>query len=272
MSSPTLPHRLWAEFIGTFWLVFGGCGSAVLAAQFDGGDGNPARPRLPRRVVLAFGLTVVTMAYALGHISGGHFNPAVTLGLLAAKRFRVSRGAAVHHRAGHRRHRRRRCPVLRRRACRAATASTTAEAGAFAANGFDELSPGGYNLSTSLVIELVLTFDLPVRHPRRHRPQGPRLQRPDGHRPGPRADPPHRSPSPTPRSTRPAPWASPGSLAPSRCRRSGCSSSPRWPAPPLRASATPSSPATPSSTEAARDHPIERVLNGAPARAGALVL
>ncbi|VTR34946.1 Bacterial nodulin-like intrinsic protein [Serratia fonticola] len=76
-----MSKRLFAEFFGTFWLVFGGCGSAVLAAAF---------PQLGigfAGVALAFGLTVVTMAYAVGHISGGHFNPAVTMGLFAGGRF-----------------------------------------------------------------------------------------------------------------------------------------------------------------------------------------
>lgn len=81
-----MQSKKWAaEFIGTFWLVLGGCGSAVLAAKF-GGDGNPLGIGL-LGVSLAFGLTVLTGAYALGHISGGHFNPAVSLGLWAGGRF-----------------------------------------------------------------------------------------------------------------------------------------------------------------------------------------
>lgn len=146
--------RLGAEFIGTFWLVLGGCGSAVLAANF-GGDGNPLGIGL-LGVSLAFGLTVLTGAYALGHISGGHFNPAVSFGLWAGGRFPVK--DLVPYIAAQ---------VLG--AIFAAwilfqIASGTAgfaidnnAAGAFATNGFNEFSPGGYSIAAAFLCEVVLT-------------------------------------------------------------------------------------------------------------------
>ncbi|WP_408588912.1 aquaporin Z [Novosphingobium sp.] len=138
--------RQWlAEFVGTFWLVFGGCGSAVLAAAYpELGIGFAG-------VSLAFGLTVLTMAYAVGGISGGHFNPAVSLGLAVANRFAwkdlipywVAQvlGAIVAAAALY------------------AIASGKAgfAAGGFASNGYGALSPGGYSLQAALIIEVVLT-------------------------------------------------------------------------------------------------------------------
>lgn len=142
-----LKHRMLAESFGTFWLVFGGCGSAVLAAGFPKvGIGLLG-------VSLAFGLTVLTMAYAIGHISGCHLNPAVSVGLVVAKRFParelpayvaaqlvggVAAGGVLY--------------VI------ASGAPAFSLSDGFAANGYGEHSPGGYSLVAALVTELVLTF------------------------------------------------------------------------------------------------------------------
>jgi len=141
-----LSRRLGAEFFGTFWLVFGGCGSALLAAAF------PALGIGFLGVSLAFGLTVLTMAYAVGHISGGHFNPAVTVGLFAAGRFR---GADV-------------IPYIVIQVIGAIAAAAVLyviasgkagwTVGGFAADGYGELSPGKYSLGACFVTELVMTF------------------------------------------------------------------------------------------------------------------
>jgi aquaporin Z len=142
-----------AEFLGTFVLVFGGAGSAVLAANFPAGDAaNPLGIGLVG-VSLAFGLTVVAMAYAVGHVSGGHFNPAITLGLAAGRRFPwkdtpgyiATQVVAAIAAAG----------VLFVVASGAAGFSAS-ESG-FATNGYGDRSPGGYSLLAALVIEVVLT-------------------------------------------------------------------------------------------------------------------
>ncbi|TKT75452.1 aquaporin Z [Aquamicrobium sp. LC103] len=142
-----MSKRLVAEFLGTFWLVFGGCGAAVIAAAFpDVGIGLLG-------VAFAFGLTVLTMAYAVGGISGGHFNPAVSIGLAAAGRFPAKDLL----------------PYIAAQLVGAVIASTAlyviasgkadfSLAGGFAANGYGEHSPGGYSLTSALVIEVLLTF------------------------------------------------------------------------------------------------------------------
>jgi aquaporin Z len=141
-----LGKKVAAEFIGTFWLVFGGCGSAVLAAAFPSvGIGLLG-------VSFAFGLTVLTMAYAIGHISGCHLNPAVSIGLMVGKRFPgsdllayiVAQVAGAIVGAG----------VL----YVIASGKPGFELGGFASNGFAEHSPGGYSMVACLVAEVVLTF------------------------------------------------------------------------------------------------------------------
>lgn len=143
----TLTKKLGAEFIGTFWLVLGGCGSAVLAAGFpDVGIGLLG-------VSLAFGLTVLTMAYAIGHISGCHLNPAVSIGLWTGGRFSTAElgpyiaaqvaggvaGAAILF------------------VIASGQVGFDATAG-FASNGYGQHSPGGYSMTAALVTEIVMTF------------------------------------------------------------------------------------------------------------------
>jgi aquaporin Z len=143
----SLGKRCGAEFFGTFWLVFGGCGSAVLAAAF---------PQLGigfAGVALAFGLTLLTMAYAIGHISGCHINPAVSVGLWTGGRFPLSDLL----------------PYVVAQVLGAVAASATLYviasgkagfdlSGGFASNGYADHSPGGYSLGACLVAEIVLTF------------------------------------------------------------------------------------------------------------------
>lgn len=143
----SLSKRATAEFIGTFWLVFGGCGSAVLAAAVPNvGIGYLG-------VALAFGLTVLTMVFAIGHISGGHLNPAVSVGLVVGKRFPISElwAYVVAQVAG----------AIAAAAVLFVIASGKAGfdlAGGFASNGYGAHSPGGYSLLACLVAEVVLTF------------------------------------------------------------------------------------------------------------------
>jgi aquaporin Z len=142
----SMTKRLSAEFLGTFWLVFGGCGSAVMAAAFPHvGIGLLG-------VALAFGLTVMTMAFAIGHISGCHLNPAVTVGLAVGRRFPWNNvvGYIV-------------VQVLGAMAAAAvlygiASGAPDFAIGGFAANGFAEHSPGHYSMMSAIIAEGVLTF------------------------------------------------------------------------------------------------------------------
>jgi len=152
MQDPPLAAKLGAEFLGTFWLVFGGCGSAVLAATFLNDDSVQLGIGF-LGVALAFGLTVMTGAYAFGHVSGGHFNPAVTIGLAVAKRFDW-KGVLPYI-------------VTQIVAATAAGAvllviangkpGFNAVESGFASNGYGDRSPGGYSLLACFVIEVVLT-------------------------------------------------------------------------------------------------------------------
>lgn len=139
--------KYFAELFGTFWLVFGGCGSAIFAAAFpDLGIGFAG-------VALAFGLTVLTMAYAVGHISGGHFNPAVSFGLWAGGKFSAKELV----------------PYIISQLVGAILAASALYfivsgkpgfdgVGGFAANGFGNLSPGGYSMGSAFVAEFLLTM------------------------------------------------------------------------------------------------------------------
>ena len=148
-----MSKKLFAEFFGTFWLVFGGCGSAIFAASVNLGIGYAG-------VALAFGLTVLTMAYAVGHISGGHFNPAVTLGLVAGGRFSAKEAV----------------PYIVSQVIGGIVAAAalyfiaSGKAGfdvtvGFASNGYGEHSPEGYSLAAVFIAEVLLTaFFLLIIH------------------------------------------------------------------------------------------------------------
>ncbi|WP_316746050.1 aquaporin Z [Pedobacter gandavensis] len=137
--------KLAAEFIGTFWLVLGGCGSAVLACNYPGaGIGFLG-------VALAFGLTVVTMAYAVGHISGAHFNPAVSVGLWIGGRMETKDliPYIISQVLG---------GILAAAVLYVIATGNGSEIGSFASNGYGEHSPGKYSMTAALVTEVVMTF------------------------------------------------------------------------------------------------------------------
>ncbi|MEM7276289.1 MAG: aquaporin Z [Actinomycetota bacterium] len=144
-----------AEFLGTLWLVLGGCGSAVFAAQFLGADGNINLGIGFLGVSIAFGLTVVTGAYALGHVSGGHFNPAVTLGLVAGGKFDTAKvvpyivAQVIGGLVGG--------LIIYLIASGQDGFSIGDTAGTFATNGYGDFSPGGYALGAVFLAEVVLT-------------------------------------------------------------------------------------------------------------------
>lgn len=150
MTTPTMAHRLTAEFIGTFWLVFGGCGAAVFAAN-PAGDNSVGIGYLG--VALAFGLTVLTGVYAFGTISGGHFNPAVTLGAAIAKRVEWAAVPAYWL-----------VQVVGGLVAGAAILTIASGRPKFnasshmAANGYGDHSPHGYSLMAVLLVEVLLTF------------------------------------------------------------------------------------------------------------------
>ncbi|MBP6994744.1 MAG: aquaporin Z [Phycicoccus sp.] len=156
MRNPSIAQRLGAEFLGTFWLVFGGCGSAIFAATFMAPNivaGQSVHLGIGFvGVALAFGLTVLTMAYAVGYISGGHFNPAVTIGLTVARRFewRDVPGYVVAQVLG---------GLAAGGALYGIARGKTGfdPIGNMAANGYGEHSPGGYSLMAVLVAEALLT-------------------------------------------------------------------------------------------------------------------
>jgi aquaporin Z len=153
----TMQRRLLAEIFGTFWLVLGGCGSAIFAASILDGGGNETNLGIGFiGVSFAFGLTVLTMAYAVGHISGGHFNPAVTIGAIVSGRFEAKDAPAyiISQLVG----------ALGAAAVLYVIASGKAgfsidnsAPGAFAANGYGDLSPQGYKVGAAFLAEAVLT-------------------------------------------------------------------------------------------------------------------